>query len=87
MDPHVYMYTCFNCLISTLQLGSPLTHQQEVSLEREHYMYFLHLHVLYIVSYEATATKYIIIGLAQLWYFFNYFKNQFKVAEHSFGSL
>ena len=50
-------------------------------------MYTVHLHVLYIVSYEATATKYIIIGLAQLWYFFNYFKNQFKVAEHSFGSL
>lgn len=25
-----------------------------------------------------------IIGLAQLWYFFNDFKNQFKVGEHSF---
>ena len=69
---------------STLQLGRPFTHQQEASLERQH---CICMDFKLFLMKQLQQHIQCITGLAQLWYFFNDFKNQFKVAEHSFCSL
>ena len=69
---------------STLQLGRPFTHQQEASLERQH---CICMDFKLFLMKQLQQHIQCITGLAQLWYFFNDFKNQFKVAEHSFCGL
>ena len=67
-SPHIqaHFFQLLN-FFSTLQLDRPLTHQQEPSLERQHYicMYFK----LFLMKQLQQHIQ-CIIGLAQLWYFF-----------------